>query len=309
MDVHHERLDHHEHHEHHERLKHHSQFGTDRILVLGSGGARYMATTQRRSTGGFILQLLGETVQCHVDPGPSAARDLRDWKVNPKLTQYIFLTHEHNDHDCEVSTIVEALQDDMEFKSKKGTFVAPARYFDTKKYYFRLLDRLVGMQEGETVQLEPGFQVKATPASHSDAVPNNGYILEIGKPETPYHYKLAFTSDTEPFADYARVYSGVDVLVVNLLRPDDIVCRGHMCTNQLIPLLQEIKPSICILVHFGRRMDNEIDGNHVPGQVTKIQSAIGDGTKVIGSEDGMAIDFAKALQQGTKPARSNPVHA
>jgi ribonuclease BN (tRNA processing enzyme) len=272
-----------------------ARFATDRLIVLGSGGARYMATTQRRSTGGFILQLLDGKVQCHVDPGPSAARDLRDWKVDPKRTNYIFLTHEHNDHDCEASTIVEALQDDMEFKSKKGTFIAERRYFDNKKYYFRMLQRLVGMQQGETVQLEPGFSVMATPAFHSDAIPNIGYVMEIGLPGGKYNYKLAFTSDTEPFGDYVKNYRGVDVLVANLLRPDNIVCRGHMCTDQFIPLLREIKPAICILVHFGRKMDNDVDGNQVPAQVRKIQAAIGTSTVVIGSEDGQCIEFGRAL--------------
>nr|MDO8086875.1 MBL fold metallo-hydrolase [Candidatus Sigynarchaeum springense] len=270
-----------------------SRFGSDCMIVLGSGGARYMATTQRRSTGGFILQLLDGRVQCHVDPGPSAARDLRDWKIDPKRTGYVFLTHEHNDHDCEASTVVEALQDDMEFKSKKGTFVAPAGFFDGKKYYLRMLKRLVGMQQGETVELENGLSVTATPAWHSDAVPNIGYIIEVGSPGKKQHYKLAFTSDTEPFDGYVKAYKGVDILVANLLRPDGITCRGHICTDQFIPLVREIKPAICILVHFGRRMDNEIDGNRVPAQVRKIEAAIGEGTRVIGSEDGQRVEFAR----------------
>lgn len=295
---------------------HGSRFGSDRMIVLGSGGGRYMATTQRRSTGGFILQILDRRIQCHVDPGPSAARDLRDSHINPKKTSYIFLTHEHNDHDCEVPTIVEALQDDMEFKSPKGTLVAAASYFDGKKYFFRLLQRLIGMREGETVQLENGFAVTATPACHGDAVPNVGYVMEIGAgvardvagdlagdlAGSVPRYRLAFTSDTAPFDGYVAAYRGVDVLVVNLLRPDDVVCRGHMCTDQLIPLLRKVKPAICILVHFGRRMDNEVDGDKVPAQARKIQAAIGPGTVVIGARDGQVIEFgAVAPRPGAAP--------
>ncbi|MBN2152194.1 MAG: MBL fold metallo-hydrolase [Candidatus Lokiarchaeota archaeon] len=271
-----------------------ARYGRDSLTVLGSGGGRYMATTQRRSTGGFVLQLLDGRVQCHVDPGPSAARDLRDWKVDPKRTSYIFLTHEHNDHDCEVPTVVEAMQDDMGFSSKKGTLIAPARFFDTSRYYFRLLQRAVAIHEGDVVHLEPGLTATATPAWHSDVVPSMGFVLEIGSPGSSLHYKLAVTSDTGPFEGYAQAYKGVDVLVANLLRPDGITCRGHMCTDQFIPLLREIRPAICILVHFGRRMDNEIDGNQVPAQVRKIEAAIGGGTRVIGSEDGQRVEFARA---------------
>jgi len=237
-----------------------------------------------------------------VDPGPGAIRDLKDHKdkVNAKKTNYIFLTHEHNDHEMSIPVIVEALQDDMEFKAKKGTFVAPAGYFDVKKYFFKMLGRTVQMQAGDSVQLEQGLSVTATTASHTDSVPNIGYILDIGNPGQKYHYKLAFTSDTEPFPDYVKTYAGVDVLVANLLRPDDVVCRGHMCTDQLIPMLREIKPAICILVHFGRRMDNEIDGNNVPAQVTKIQKAVGKQSVIIGPDDGKVIAFADILDKLSK---------
>ena len=279
------------------------KFGSDRIVILGSGGARYMATTQYRSTGGFVLEALHGRVQAHVDPGPGAIRDLKDHKdvVDAKKTNYVILTHEHNDHDMSIPVIVEALQDDMEFKVKKGTFICPSGYLASEKYYFRMLARLVGMNAGDVVDLEPGFSISAKSAWHSDTVPNVGYVLELGDANGPYHYTIGFTSDTEPFADYVANYEGVDVLVANLLRPDDVVCRGHMCTDQLIPLLQEIKPKICILVHFGRRMDNEIDGNQVPAQVQKIKDAIADGTTVIiGPTDGQVIEFAKVVNDNQR---------
>src|SRR5271157_185019 len=239
-------------------------FGTDRITILGSGGARFMATTQYRSTGGYVLNALGGRIQCHIDPGPGAIRDVKDRQIDAKKTNYVFLTHEHNDHDMSIPVIVEAMQEDMEFKTKKGAFICPSGYLASEKYYFRMLERLVGMNVGDVVELEPGFSIAAKSAWHSDAVPNVGYVMEFGDVETPYHYTIAFTSDSEPFNGYVENYRGVDVLVANLLRPDDIVCRGHICTDQFIPLLQEIKPAICILVHFGRRMDNELEGNQVP---------------------------------------------
>jgi ribonuclease BN (tRNA processing enzyme) len=273
-----------------------SSFGPDQITILGSGGARFMATTQYRSTGGFILNALGGRIQCHVDPGPGAIRDVKDWKIDAKKTNYVFLTHEHNDHDMSIPVIVEAMQEDMEFRHARGTFVAPSGYFESKRYYYRMLDRMIGLAPGDSAELEPGFSVTATVAHHSDEMPNVGYIMEFSAPEEEIHYRIAFTSDTEPFDGYAAQYSGVDVLVANLLRPDDVICRGHICTDQLIPLLQEICPRICILVHFGRRMDSQEGGNHVPEQVRKIQDAVGPSTVVIGSEDGLVIPFHSAIE-------------
>ena len=253
-----------------------------------------MAISQTRSTGGFIFHALNGQLQCHIDPGPGAVRDLRDYQINPQLTNYLILTHPHTDHNMSMPIIIEGMQKKMSFESPFGTLIAPAEYINgtyLDPYYFKLLSRLIGTTEGTPINIEPGFRVKGTPTVHC-RLPNQGYLCEIGTEGEDYFYRIAFTSDTAFFPEYVSTYSGVDILVANLLRPNNVKCPGHLTTDEFIPLIQQIKPKLCILVHFGAQMHEK-----VTEQVEKIQSAVGEDTCIIGSSDGLRIPFAEVLMQ------------
>lgn len=269
------------------------KYGSDELIILGSGGARHVATTQIRSCGGFILRAMQGKIQCHIDPGPSAIRDIRDRKINPRATNYVFVTHFHIDHVSDLPLVVEALQNDAAYREKKGTLILPKPQLDNgvfDRYFFRLLDRIIGMDEEKIFELEPGFRVIGTHTMH-DALPNFGYILELDSDTMKnYHYRIAFTSDTAVFPEYPKIYKNVDILVANILRPDRVLCRGHITTDEFIPLLQEISPAICVLTHLGIQFHER-----VTEQVRKIQQAVGDKIVVIGSEDGLHIPFAATL--------------
>jgi ribonuclease BN (tRNA processing enzyme) len=271
------------------------KFGRDELLILGSGGGRYNAVSQKRSTGGFILRAFNGKVQCHIDPGPGAIRDVHKYQARPEKTNYIFLTHRHNDHCMSIPIIIEALQDDLGFKNKKGKIVAPEDYISSGQldsYYNTLLERIIPVHQNESHHLEPGFRITTTPTKHGN-VQNVGYIMEFG-PIVDYHYKIAFTSDTAYFDNYVDIYKGVDILVVNLLRPNDHYCQGHLCTDELIPLLREIHPRICVLTHLGAHMNDERQEGMLATQVRKIQNAMPKAVNIIGAEDGMLIQFANS---------------
>jgi ribonuclease BN (tRNA processing enzyme) len=268
------------------------KFAEDELIILGSGGGRYMTVSQRRSTGGLILRAMQHQVQIHIDPGPGAIRDVHTYQIEPYKTTHLLLTHGHTDHAMSIPVMIEAMHYDMTFHKKHGVFVAPKDFIDRRiePFHLSILAQVCPMEPNQTIVVNPGFTIHSTPAYHRDT-PSNGYILEFGKDHTSYHYKIAFTSDTEFFKEYTQIYKGVDVLVANILHPDDLHCGGHLCIDEFLPLLQEIHPKLCVLIHFGARMDHEKWGNLVPEQVKKLQEAIGSQIKVIGAEDGQRIQF------------------
>jgi hypothetical protein len=99
------------------------------------------------------------------------------------------------------------------------------------------------------------------------------------------------------FEGFSEQYSGVDILILNLLRPDSQTCKRHATTNEMIPYLKNINPTLkgLIITHFGSRMDGpNTRVNHVPGQVKKLKER----TKiknVIGAEDGLKIKISDIL--------------
>lgn len=276
--------------------------GSDTLTVLGSGGGRYMATSQRRCTGGFVLQLRGGSVQVHVDPGPGAITAVHQRGIDPGKTTVVILTHHHMDHEMSMPVIIEAMHgDDLRFVRPRGTLVAPEAYFSSgllDAYYNTLLERLVAVKDGTRVSLGPGVTARATRAVHG-RIPGNGYVITVESEGVPY--TVAFTSDTEVFDGYVQEYEGVDVLVANVLRPDSDFCTGHLTTDELVPLLQEIRPKACVLVHFGRKMDNPVTGNKVSSQVAKIQAELGASFTIIGPEDGDVINLPEGRL--VRPAR------
>ncbi len=274
------------------------KFNGDQLIFLGSGGGRYLAKTQHRSTGGIIFQCFNGKIQCHIDPGPGAIRDINKYKIDPMDTEYIILTHMHTDHFMSIPIIIEASQPDHKYQTSSGTLIAPhdfLRYLEP--YYKKILERIIEVKLNQRYVLETDFKInRVTPTQHGE-VENYGYIFEVGRKTEDYHYTIGFTSDTAPFPGYVDVYKGVDILVANVLRPDDHKCRGHMTVNEFIPLIQAIKPKVCILTHFGGYMDSPELGNHVPDQILKIQQAVGRQTKIIGAEDGLLVNFAKILRE------------
>jgi ribonuclease BN (tRNA processing enzyme) len=277
-------------------------FGEDELIILGSGGGRYHAAHQYRSTGGIIFRALNKKIQIHIDPGPGAIRDLLKFKINAKHTSYVFLTHGHTDHDMSIPIIIEALQDDHQYNSPKGTIVAPQEYLESGKlenFYQTLLKRVIKVNAGENVSLQDDFSIKMSKTIHGK-VQGVGYVMTFGSEERsdnpPYCYKIGFTSDTEPYPEFVNTFSGVDILVANLLRPDSNYCKGHLMTDSFIPLLQEIKPKICILLHFGWAMVNPSSMDVIPAQLQKMKKIVGNDTLIIMGEDGLKLKFDSLIE-------------
>ena len=111
-------------------------------------------------------------------------------------------------------------------------------------------------------------------------------------------YSLAFTSDTKVFDGFSQQFSGVNVLVLNLLRPDSITCKRHVCTDEVIPYLNKIEPQLdgLIITHFGSYMDGpRSPKNLVPSQVKKLKN-LTNIKNVIAAEDGLKIKIEELLQ-------------
>ena len=110
-------------------------------------------------------------------------------------------------------------------------------------------------------------------------------------------YTLAFTSDTAVFDGFSTQLSGVNVLILNLLRPNSVTCRRHLCTDEVIPYINKIDPPLdgLIITHFGSFMDGlRSEKNFVPSQVKKFKEET-NVKNVIAAEDGLKIKIKDLL--------------
>jgi ribonuclease BN (tRNA processing enzyme) len=264
----------------------------DELVILGSGGGRHHIRTQYRATGGILYKFNG--IQAHIDPGPGAIVRINQYNEDPTKTELFIVTHVHIDHFNDLSAIIESSRENLHDRNynyyKKGTLITTN---DTLKlvsdYHLKMLENIVRFKMGDKFTYK-GINIVGTKVIHSP-VEGFGLIFKLKD------YSIGFTSDTNVFEGFSEQFSGVDILVLNLLRPDSVVCKRHMCTDDSIPYLNKINPSLraLIITHFGSYMDSSYSPkNYIPSQIRKLRERTNI-KKIIAAEDGLKIKVAVLL--------------
>ncbi|MBN1802355.1 MAG: hypothetical protein JW891_12665 [Candidatus Lokiarchaeota archaeon] len=264
------------------------------LIILGSGGGRHHIRTQHRATGGILYKFNG--IQAHIDPGPGALVRINQFNEDPTKTELFIVTHVHIDHFNDLSAIIEASRERLHDKNyryyKKGTLITTNDVLPLiSNYHLNMLEKIVRFGQSENYQYK-GVKISGTKVKHTEKVEGFGLKFELDD------YSIGFTSDTSVFEGFSEQFSGVDILVLNLLRPDSVTCRRHLCTDEVIPYLNKITPSLkgLIITHFGSFMDGyRSEDNQVPGQVIKLKKLTGI-KHVIAAEDGLKIRIKDLIQ-------------
>ncbi|MFO8017655.1 MAG: MBL fold metallo-hydrolase [Promethearchaeia archaeon] len=264
----------------------------DEIVILGSGGGRHHIRTQYRATGGFLYKFNG--IQAHIDPGPGAIVRINQFKEDPTETKLFIVTHVHLDHFNDIGAIIESSREQLHDKNhhyyKIGTLItAPDVLPLISEYHKNMIDNIVPFKPRQKY-LHNGIQIVGTKIKHAD-VQGFGVIFNLAE------YSLGYTSDSTVFRGFAEQFNGVDILILNLLRPDSVTCPRHLCTDQVIPYLNRIHPSLkgLIITHFGTYMDGPFSKkNNVPTQVRKLKEKT-EIPHIIAAYDGLKISLQDLL--------------
>lgn len=264
----------------------------DELVILGSGGGRHHIRTQYRATGGILYKFNG--IQAHIDPGPGAIVRINQYKEEPTKTELFIVTHMHIDHFNDLCAIIESSRERLHDKNydyfKKGTLITTEEALKfVPKYHQNMLETIVSFKAGDVFNYK-GAEIIGTKVIHSQ-VEGFGVIFNLKD------YAIAFSSDTRVFEGFSEQFSGVDILVLNLLRPDSVVCRRHLCTDEVIPYLNKIKPSLkgLLITHFGSYMDSPFSPkNYIPSQIEKLKDN-SNINKIIAAEDGAKIKIVDFL--------------
>ena len=265
----------------------------DELVILGSGGGRHHIRTQYRATGGIIYKFNG--IQSHIDPGPGAIVRINQYKEDPVKTELFIVTHAHVDHYSDLSAIIESSREilhDRNYKYfKKGTLITTNEVLKfISNYHLNMLEEIVNFKAGDSFHYKD-IEIIGTKTIHSPK--NEGFGVRFNLND----YSLAFSSDTRVYEGFSEEFSGVNILVLNLLRPDSIVCKRHLCTDEVIPYLNKIDPPLkgLIITHFGTYMDSsKATQNFVPSQVVKLRENTNI-KNILAAEDGLKLKITDLL--------------
>ncbi len=221
------------------------------LHFLGTGGGRFVMTTQRRRTAG-IRAVHGGT-QVHIDPGPGALV-FSNWAgLSPRRLDGLVVTHCHPDHYTDVEVFIEAMTDGT--RNRKGLLAAPpsvTRGIEglgpcVSDYHRGLVGELVELEPGTTFRVND-VEFTATKALHSD--PDS-----IGvRLDAPGVGSVGYTCDTGYFEGLGEQHEGQRLLILCVIWPRGHPIKMHLCTDDVLRVLGEARPSSAIITHFGWRM-------------------------------------------------------
>jgi len=222
-----------------------------KLVFLGTGGGRFATITQRRRTGG--IRILADKLNAHLDPGPGALVYSLNAGLDPQKISTLLISHSHPDHYTDAEVLIEAMTHGT--TKKRGVLIAPHSVLfgnaevesSISKYHQRMPGRIFEAKSGDAFDVD-NVKIVVTEARHSDpdAV---GFRFE-----TDSFGDFAYTSDTEYFEGIGRHYQNLRLLTLCVLRPSGNPWKGHMTTEDAIRIVEEAKPELAVLTHFGMQM-------------------------------------------------------
>ncbi len=253
----------------------------DKITFLGTGGGRVVVSNQIRSTGGFMINLAGH--QIHVDPGPGALVKAREFNIDTSRTGIFFVSHAHLDHVNDINAVIDALT--LGGVHKKGILISVPSVIEgtdadipwLRKFHRSVLDECFSIRVGDSVKIGE-LSFTATPTKHDEPM-NVGFKLESSK------LSIGYTSDTTYSGELWRTFKGVKILIINTLRPGKDRWKTHMCTEDVIRLIDKVHPELAIIHHFGAKM---VRANPLY-EARKIQTRTG--IRTIAAADGLVVSL------------------
>ena len=224
-----------------------------KLQMLGTGGGRFTMITQLRRTAGIRMVHGGTDV--HLDPGPGALVYSNWARLNPQKLDGIAVTHCHPDHYTDAEVLIEAMTHGTQ--DKRGVLAASRSVlqggddFDlsVSRYHQGLVKEVQILGNGSAFEVGD-LRFQATEARHSDA---DTVGLRVDIPELG---SIGYTSDTAPFDGLGEVYRGCRLLILCVLRPMGKPLKYHLCTDDVLRILEEVKPGCGVLTHFGMSMLN-----------------------------------------------------
>ena len=251
---------------------------SDTITFLGTAGARFVVTRQFLASGGAWLTL-GNT-QILLDPGPGSLVQAAKRKLDPVKLDAIVLSHKHLDHSGDINIMIEAMTNGG--TKKRGMVFAPSDALNQDPV---ILSYLRSYPQNIQVLTEGGsYAVNdvsfKTPVRHKHPVETYGFIFQ-----TPRH-TFSWIIDTRYFEDLAGHYEG-DLLIINVVRLKPGAPLDHLSLPEVKSIIEELKPRIAILTHFGMTMWRAKPWE-LAGELSEET-----GIQVIAARDGMKFDLVQ----------------
>lgn len=256
------------------------------LHFLGTGGGRHTMCTQRRKTAG--IRIIYGSTQVHLDPGPGALVHSIYSGLTPMRLDGVVVSHCHPDHYTDAEVLVEAMTSGT--TRRHGVLAASKSVLQggdgvdpsVSRYHQELPEHVEILIPGSEFKIGD-IHFSAFKAIHGDfdAVSLRFGIDGVGE--------VGYTSDTELYDGYAEHFKSVDLLIICTMWPRNNPLLGHLCTDDALNLIQEVKPSCAVTTHYGVKILNADPAKEAAWLEQET------GISVIAAADGMKLEMNKQI--------------
>ncbi len=223
-------------------------------LFLGTGGGRMCSIKQMRRTGGVYFDL--DSLKLLVDPGPGALVHALSQKVPLNKLNLLLVTHAHIDHCNDAEVIIEAITSGA--TNKKGTLITNTTVLHGLKekdynfaqkidnYHLKSLEKVIEIHN-EEIKKFGDYEFSFIKSKHGDPNTLSFKIKKTG-------FSLGYIADTIYFDGLIDFFKDCKILFINVLRPKNNPWKGHLSTQDVLTIINKIKPEKVVLHHFGLAM-------------------------------------------------------
>ncbi|MEM0161336.1 MAG: MBL fold metallo-hydrolase [Thermoplasmata archaeon] len=250
-----------------------------KLIFLGTGGGRYVTFHQTRATGGIYLK---SDLNIHIDPGPGSLIQLKKAKIDPTKTDLLLVSHAHTDHVSDAAVLIEAMTN--------GGLIRHGKLICSKSvveqcssitsFHKKIIDYLV-LENGEKFS-KMGIEIEAIKTYHNDPT-------SIGFKINTKNGIITYISDTYYNTQLHKDITGTRVLILAVTRPLTSSIPYHLNTNDAALIVQESRPELAILTHFGMKFlaeNPEFQARYIENKT---------GVKTVSARDLMTFNIQKEI--------------
>jgi len=221
--------------------------------------------------------------QIHVDPGPGAlVRALGTVPpCVPAELSALVLSHKHLDHSNDINIMIEAMTHGG--FQRRGMLFAPNDALEGEAVVFPYALRFVERVQRLTPSAGPhriGEVELRTSRRHVHAVETYGlHFTHEGRTISYMPCGRFFEGLVEDYAAHRP-----DVLIVNVLRYRDKMDVDHLTFDDVVRIVEGVRPAVTVLSHFGTKM---LERN--PDELAEeLENRFG--SRVLAARDGYRLD-------------------
>ncbi len=249
-----------------------------KLLFLGTGGDDIVVGQQMKSSGGMILQI-NETV-FHINPGPGSLVKAKQYGYNLRYNTAILASDNNinnvNDINAVISSMTHAGLD------PKGVLVGNKNLVENETSFLRpgfaaMLEKVISIDGGSKVGIND-VEVKAIATKNKFNAGSLGFKLKSSV------LSVTYTGVTNFDEELINEYLDSDILIIDTKYPFNMEGVNGLNSNQIVSILQKVKPNVAVLTGFGVKFLND-DPLHQGREIQKLS-----GVHTIIAKDGFVLD-------------------